>query len=71
MWSVLCISFDKNYREAFLYTYMAYEFGDHSVLAAPLREDGGCIQVKIGGYKLENTPALQEILKSLKVKKTE
>lgn len=55
----------------FLYTYMAYEFGDHSVLAAPLREDGGCIQVKIGGYKLENTPALQEILKSLKVKKTE
>lgn len=55
----------------YLYTYMPYEFGDHSVLAAPLSDEGGRIEVGIGGYKLEDTPALQEILKSLKLKTTE
>ena len=52
----------------YLYTYMPYEFGDHSVLAAPLSDEGGRIEVGIGGYKLEDTPALQEMLKSLKLK---
>ena len=55
----------------YLYTYMPYEFGDHSVLAAPLSDEGGRIEVGIGGYKLEDTPALQEMLKSLKLKTAE
>lgn len=51
----------------YLYTYYNYEFGDHSVLAAPL-DKGGRVDVTIGGYKLENTPDIQEMLKTLKVK---
>lgn len=52
----------------YLYTYYDYEFGDHSVLSAPLTAEGGCIDFEIGGWKLEDTPAIQEIIKSLKVK---
>lgn len=52
----------------YLYTYCPYEFGDHSVLAAPLSSDGGYINVKIGGYKLEDTPDFKEMIKSIKVK---
>ena len=52
----------------YLYTYCPYEFGDHSVLAAPLPNDGGYINVKVGGYKFDDTPDLKEMLKSLKVK---
>lgn len=53
----------------YLYTYRAYEFGDHSVLAAPLSDKGGRIQLNIGGYKLEDTPDFKEMIKSIKVKK--
>ena len=52
----------------YLYTYYNYEFGDHSVLSAPLSDEGGRIDVTIGGYKLENTPDIQQMLKSLKLK---
>lgn len=52
----------------YLYTYEQYEFGDHAVLAAPLSNDGGYINVKIGGYKFDNEPDLKEMLKSLKLK---
>lgn len=51
----------------YLYTFEPYEFGNHGVLAANLPEEKGSIVVKIGGFKLEDTPALQEMLKSLKV----
>lgn len=52
----------------YLYTYKQYEYGDRSLLAAPLGGEGGYIDVKIGGYKLENTPDLKEMIKSIKVK---
>lgn len=52
----------------YLYTFYPYEFGNNAVLAAPLSEEGGYIEAKIGGYKLEDTPAIQDMLKSLKLK---
>ena len=49
------------------YAFTEYEYGDHGLLSASLGEEKGRIDVKIGGFKLEDTPALQEMLKSLKV----
>lgn len=51
----------------YLYTFEPYEFGDHGLLSANLPDEKGRIDVKIGGFKLEDTPALQQMLKTLKV----
>lgn len=51
----------------YLYNFYDYQFGKHSVLAAPLPEKGA-IKVEVGGYAVEDAD-VDKILKSLKIKK--
>ena len=50
----------------YMYNFYDYEFGKHSVLAAPLPEKGA-IKVEVGGYAVEDAD-VDKILKTLKIK---
>lgn len=50
----------------FLYNFYDYEFGKHSVLAAPLPEKGA-LKIEVGGYAFEDAE-VQKIVKTLKLK---